>query len=115
VARACCRKNLFDLPDALVAKSVLEAHGFMAVLSDWHVGSVDWSYMSALNGIRLCTLDVSLPDALRLLDERPEGRRHVPLNDDIIHLLNRYVPLTLLRSGLADPWCGKQGAPHRRR
>jgi hypothetical protein len=56
----------------LSQKSVLEAHGFVAILFDWHVGSVNWSYMFALNGIRLCTLDVSLSDALRLLDERLE-------------------------------------------
>ena len=34
---------------------------FVAVLFDWHTGSVNWSYMFALNGIRLCTLDVSIP------------------------------------------------------
>jgi hypothetical protein len=73
VARLVVAKTYFDLPDALVAKSVLEAHGFVAVLFDWHVGSVNWSYMFALNGIRLCTLDVSLPDALRLLDDKLEA------------------------------------------
>jgi hypothetical protein len=72
MARLVVAKTYFDLSDALVAKSVLEAHGFVAILFDWHVGSVNWSYMFALNGIRLCTLDVSLPDALRLLDERLE-------------------------------------------
>jgi hypothetical protein len=73
MARLVVAKTYFDLSDALVAKSVLEAHGFVAVLFDWHVGSIDWSFMFALNGIRLCTLDVSLPDALRLLDERLEA------------------------------------------
>jgi len=29
--------------------------------------------MFAINGMRLCTLDVSLPDALHLLDERLEA------------------------------------------
>jgi hypothetical protein len=72
MARLVAAKTYFDLSDAPVAKSVLEAHGFVAILFDWHVGSVNWSYMFALNGIRLCTLDVSLPDALRLLDERLE-------------------------------------------
>ena len=72
MARLVVAKTYFDLSDAPVAKSVLEAHGFVAILFDWHVGSVNWSYMFALNGIRLCALDVSLSDALRLLDERLE-------------------------------------------
>jgi hypothetical protein len=72
VARLVVARTYFDISDALVAKSVLEAHGFVAVLFDWQVASVNWSYMFALNGIRLCTLDVSLPDALPLLDERYE-------------------------------------------
>ena len=73
VARLVVAKTYFDLSDALVAKSVLEAHGFVAVLFDWHVGSVNWSYMFALNGMRLCTLDVSLADALSLLDDGLEA------------------------------------------
>jgi hypothetical protein len=79
MARLVVVKTYFDLSDALVARSVLEAHGFVAILFDWHVGSVNWSYMFALNGMRLCTLDVSLPDALRLLaracSARLESRR----------------------------------------
>jgi hypothetical protein len=73
VARLVVAKTYFDLSDALVAKLVLEAHGFVAVLFDWHVGSVNWSYMFALNGIRLCTLDGSLADALSLLDDGLEA------------------------------------------
>ena len=73
MARLVVLRTYFDLPDALVAKSILEAHGFVAVLFDWHTGSVNWSYMFALNGIRLCTLGVSIPDALRSLDERLEA------------------------------------------
>jgi hypothetical protein len=73
VARLVVAKSYFDLSDALVAKSVLEAHGFVAVLFDWHTSSVNWPYMFAFDGMRLCTLDVSLPDALHLLDERLEA------------------------------------------
>jgi hypothetical protein len=73
VARLVVAKTYFDLSDAVVAKSVLEAHGFVAILFDWNVGSVNWPYMFAINGMRLCTLDVSLPDALRLLNERLEA------------------------------------------
>ena len=67
------RKPILIYQMRLSAKSLLEAHGFVAVLFDWHVGSVNWSYMFALNGIRLCTLDVSLADALSLLDDGLEA------------------------------------------
>ncbi|MGO9547411.1 MAG: hypothetical protein ACLPPF_21785 [Rhodomicrobium sp.] len=73
MARLVVARTYFDLPEALAAKSVLEAYGFVAVLFDWHIGTVNWSYMFALKGIRLCTLDVSLGDALNLLNEPLEA------------------------------------------
>ena len=73
MARLVVAKTYFDLSEALVAKSVLEAYGFVAVLFDWQFASVCWPYTFALKGMRLCTLDVTLPDALRLLDERLEA------------------------------------------
>ena len=69
MARLVVAKTYFDLSDAPVAKSVLEAHGFVAILFDWHVGSVNWSYMFALNGIRLCALDVSIQRGLEVFPE----------------------------------------------
>ena len=71
LARLVVVRTYFDPSDAVVAKSVLDAHGLVAVLFDWHVTSVAWHYMHAVNGIRLCTLDESLADAVRLLDDVP--------------------------------------------
>jgi hypothetical protein len=102
VARLVVAKTYFDLSDALVAKSVLEAHGFVAVLFDWHLGSVNWSYMFALNGIRLCTLDTSLPDALRLLDERLEGED--PNLDTTVRVIDILIALfAFFYAGLPYP------------
>ena len=72
VARLVVARTYFDLPDALVAKSVLDAHGFVAILCDWQTVSMAWHWTVACDGVKLCTLDVSLPDALRLLDEGQE-------------------------------------------
>lgn len=72
MAKLVVAKTFFDHSEALVARSVLEAHGFVAVLLDYHLGSVAWHYTFALKGIRLCTLDVSLTDALGLLNEAHE-------------------------------------------
>ena len=45
----------------------------MAVLLDWQTNTVAWQWMFALRGIRLCTLDVTLADALAVLDENDKA------------------------------------------
>jgi hypothetical protein len=72
VAKLVVAKTYFDRSEALVARSVLEAHGFVAVLLDYHLSALMWQYIFALKGIRLCTLDVSLAEALDLLNTEHE-------------------------------------------
>jgi hypothetical protein len=91
LAKLVVAKTFLNLPEALVAKSVLEAHGFVAVLLDWQVNSIAWHYMFAWRGVRLCTLDVSLPDAITLLGETeaedPDLITTARLGDAIISFL----------------------------
>jgi hypothetical protein len=109
VAKLAVAKTFLSLPEALVAKSVLDAHGFVAVLLDWQVNSIAWHYMFAWRGVRLCTLDESLPDALALLGEReaedPDLVTAVRASDAIIAFLTFWfagIPYPVRRKRYRD-------------
>lgn len=53
--------------EAAVARSCLDAHGLIAVLPEWHHGSVAWHHAYALHGLRLLTLDAMAAEARELL------------------------------------------------
>ena len=55
------------LPEALVAKGLLEAHGFVVGLAEWNHSSTAWHHLYALGGVRLWTIDTMENDARTLL------------------------------------------------
>lgn len=53
--------------EALVAKSLLEAHGLFVLIPDLFHAANAWHLVTALQGVRLCTLDHEAADARALL------------------------------------------------
>lgn len=66
----------FDASEALVARSMLEARGLVAVLPDYHYTATAWHHRFALQGVRLCTLDTMAGDVRALLPA-PAAQREV--------------------------------------
>lgn len=65
-------KTYYDAPSATVAQSYLSSHGLVAILLDWHTVTNAWHYSLAVHGIRLCTVEPSLPQAQALLEKGVE-------------------------------------------
>jgi Putative prokaryotic signal transducing protein len=55
------------LPEALVAKGVLESAGVKCFLSDENTIRMDWLWSNALGGVRLWVREDDLPEAATLL------------------------------------------------
>lgn len=56
-----------DQAQAVVAKSLLDAHGMFALLPDWYHAANAWHMTFALQGIRLCVMDSDAEAAMELL------------------------------------------------
>lgn len=56
-----------DLPEALVAKGMLDSAGVKCFLSDENTIRLDWLWSNALGGVRLWVREDDLPDAATLL------------------------------------------------
>lgn len=87
----------YDHNEALVAKSILEQHGFTVFLHDGFYTSVNWGHLFAVGGVRLA---VPNPEAA-----------------EAVHLLSDRTPLPLEQAGAIDrcPDCGSQNVartPH---
>lgn len=81
----------YDLPEAVVAKSMLEAHGIFAVIPDWLHASNAWHYTFAIQGIRLCVLEDDEALALELLQPSPtyeEPQRAASCQSGLMALLS---------------------------
>ena len=59
-----------DLPEALVAKSVLESADIDCILVDDNLVRLDWFYSNLVGGIKLLVPETDLEIAAGLLDER---------------------------------------------
>lgn len=59
-----------DLPEALVAKSVLESADIDCFLVDENLVRLDWFYSNLVGGIKLLVPETDLEIAAKLLDER---------------------------------------------
>jgi hypothetical protein len=57
------------LPEALLAKSVLDSGGIECFLADENTIRMDWLWSNAMGGIRLCVKDVDADAAGQLLDQ----------------------------------------------
>jgi rubredoxin len=59
------------LPEALLAKSVLDSEGIECFLADENTIRMDWLWSNAMGGIRLCVKDVDADAARQLLEQAP--------------------------------------------
>ena len=70
--------------EAAIARSFLEAHGFLAVIPDWYHASNAWHLTTALQGVRVIIIADEAGDAHELLGDitpdRP-SRRWPPLSE----------------------------------
>ena len=62
----------YDRSEAIVAKSMLDAHGLYATLPDWFHTANAWHLTVALHGIRLHVLDDDAGAAAELLKGVPD-------------------------------------------
>jgi hypothetical protein len=60
-----------DVPDALLAKSILDSAEIECFLCDENVIRMDWLWSNALGGIRLLVKEEDASVALELLDQKP--------------------------------------------
>lgn len=86
--------------EAVVAKSFLEAHGVFALIPDWYHATNSWHLTNALQGVRLCTIEIEAADARELLDAtlstKPAERR-LPVSEVIL------AAVTYLFAGIPHP------------
>jgi len=62
-----------SVPEALLAKSVLESAGIESFLADENVIRIDWFLSNALGGIKLCVREENAEAAAALLDHRHDS------------------------------------------
>jgi hypothetical protein len=65
-----------DLPDALVAQSVLDSAGLQSSLFDENIIRLNWFYSYAMKEVKLMTSLEEAQDALALLDAKPPDSFH---------------------------------------
>jgi len=57
-----------SVPDAHVARSVLDAAGIPSRIADEHLVAADWLYSNAIGGVKLLVTDERAVEALAILD-----------------------------------------------
>ncbi len=61
-----------DVPNAYLAKGLLDSAGIEAFLFDANIVSADWFYSNAVGGVKLRVREEDAAEALELLDAGPE-------------------------------------------
>jgi len=90
----------FDASEALVARSMLEARGLVAVLPDYHYTAIAWHHRFAVQGARLCTLD-SMAEEARALLPAPAAQREV--KGQLRYLDLAFALVALVIAGIPHP------------
>lgn len=68
-----------DMPQALLAKSVLESAGIECLLADANIIRTDWLWSNLVGGVKLRVLEEDLEEATRILDQnQPPENSAVP-------------------------------------
>jgi hypothetical protein len=62
-------KRFRDLPEAVVAKSILDSAEIDSFLADENIVRLDWFYSNLVGGAKLMVRPEDLEEATRLLDE----------------------------------------------
>jgi Putative prokaryotic signal transducing protein len=70
VPAASLLRRYRDLPDAVVAKSILDSEGIDCVLSDENLVRMDWFWSGLLGGVKLWVRQQDLAQAQDLISQR---------------------------------------------
>jgi hypothetical protein len=68
--RVVTLRHFFTLPEALLAKSILDSAGIQGYLIDENTIRMDWFYSNALGGIKLQVRETDAAAAAELLDQQ---------------------------------------------
>ncbi len=68
--RVVTLRHFFTLPEALLAKSILDSAGIQSYLIDENTIRMDWFYSNALGGIKLQVREADATAAAELLDHQ---------------------------------------------
>ena len=72
-----------DMPEALLAKSVLESAGIECLLADANIIRTDWLWSNLVGGVKLRVLEEDLEEATRILDlDSPTEHSAMPGDED---------------------------------
>ena len=71
-----------DMPEALLAKSVLESAGIECLLADANIIRTDWLWSNLVGGVKLRVLEEDLEEATRILDQNPLDHGSEPGGED---------------------------------
>jgi hypothetical protein len=71
-----------DMPQALLAKSVLESAGIECLLADANIIRTDWLWSNLVGGVKLRVLEEDLDEALRILDQNAPEQGSEPGDED---------------------------------
>jgi hypothetical protein len=71
-----------DMPEALLAKSVLESAGIECLLADANIIRTDWLWSNLVGGVKLRVLEEDLEEALHLLDQNAAEHVSAPGDED---------------------------------
>lgn len=72
-----------DLPEAIVARSRLEAEGIEAWVQDENLVRIDWGYSNAIGGMRLQVNAHDGPAAIEVLKQKPTN---IPFADGLEYI-----------------------------
>lgn len=79
--------------EAMVAKSYLDAHGVCVFLPDWYHATNAWHLITALQGVRLCTVASEAADVRELLSavKNEETSQHRLLISEVVLAVAVYL------------------------
>ncbi len=86
--------------EAMVAKSYLVAHGVCVFLPDWYHATNAWHLITALQGVRLCTVASEAADVRELLStvkNEASSQRRLPISEVML------AAVVYLFSGIPHP------------
>ncbi len=64
--------SCFDVYEARILQTYLNAHGIYAVVPEWHHATQAWHHTVALQGVRVCVIEEEYTDAVTLLESQTQ-------------------------------------------
>lgn len=104
-----------DMPEALLAKSVLESAGIDCLLDDANIVRTDWLWSNLVGGIKLRVDEDDFEEACRILDQDASGRELLHSVSGFRQRCPQCSSLQTALDGIGDPATGiHTGIPPRK-